>query len=209
MLIPAFFLPVLFWVLTKKGYHGAQEGKQYKRELYKMKYNKEVFSTLLQKQKAVTVPASGLGIVVGNPDAQHTLVKVCNPYCGPCAKAHKIIEELIHTKDVRVQIIFTASDDGNDIKALPVKHLMAIYKKGDPELIRRALDDWYNASVKDYETFKAKYPLSEDDLEKEGGQLTAMRTWCDGADISFTPTFFVDGHQLPNLYTVKDLKHLF
>jgi hypothetical protein len=50
--------------------------------------------------------------------------------------------------------------------------------------------------------------LSENELGKQEAELTAMRTWCDGADILFTPTVFFDGHQMPDLYTVKDLKHL-
>jgi len=37
-------------------------------------------------------------ILIGNPNAKHTTVKVCNPYCGPCAAAQK--NETLTTKSL-------------------------------------------------------------------------------------------------------------
>ncbi len=204
----SFLLPIIFWTATKKAYLTAQKGKQYKKELSKLKYNKEIFTALLQKQKAITVAPDGLGISLGNPDAKHTLIKVCNPYCGPCAKAHEVIDELLEgNEDLKVQIIFTATNDEKDIKALPVKHLMAIYEKGDAALIQTALDDWYGADKKDYEAFSRKYPL-DDELNSQGGKLEAMDSWCKAIGISFTPTIFIDCYQMPEVYKIEDVKHL-
>jgi hypothetical protein len=144
---------------------------------------------------------------------------VCNPYCGPCAKAHSPIEELLHNNpDVQVQIIFTATNDKNDIKAAPVKHLLAIAEKGNEETVKQALDDWYLADKKDYVAFAAKYPMNGE-LQKQVEKIEAMREWCEKAKITSTPTFFVslpstseDGqsesfHQLPEMYSVADLRY--
>ncbi len=208
IIFTSFLLPILFWTATKKTYLTAQTGKQYKKELSKLKYNKEIFTALLQKQKTITVSPDGLGISLGNPDAKHTLIKVCNPYCGPCAKAHEVIDELLEgNEDLKVQIIFTATNDEKDIKALPVKHLMAIYEKGDAALIQTALDDWYGADKKDYEAFSRKYPL-DDELNSQGGKLEAMDSWCKAIGISFTPTIFIDCYQMPEVYKIEDVKHL-
>ncbi len=73
-LLTSFLLPILFWTASKKAYLTAQKGKQYKKELSKLKYNKEIFTALLQKQKAITVSPEGLGISLGNPDAKHTII---------------------------------------------------------------------------------------------------------------------------------------
>lgn len=207
-LVTSFLLPVFFWIATKKAYLTAQEGKRYQKDLSKLKYNKEVFQSLLVKQKAVTVSPEGLGITLGNPNAKNTIIKVCNPYCGPCAKAHPIIDEILdNNNDVKVQIIFNAKNDDNDKKAKPVKHFMALHEKNNNELIEAALHDWYSADKKDYDTFAAKYLLNGE-LELQGKKLEAMDKWCKEIGISFTPTFFVNGYQLPEAYSVNDLKHL-
>lgn len=84
---------------------------------------------------------------------------------------------------------------------------MALYEKNDVDLTRKALDDWYLADKKDYEIFAEKYPL-EGKLQHQGVKVDAMDEWSKQTAITFTPTFFVDGHQLPELYKIGDLKHL-
>jgi len=108
--------------------------------------------------------------------------------------------------DVQVRIIFTASNNVNDRKASPAKHLLALAEKGDGLLLQRALDDWYNQPKKDYEVFSKKYPMNGE-LGRQDEKLAAMRGWCNNMDIRFTPTFFVNGRQLPDVYTLEDLKY--
>lgn len=207
-LLTSFLLPVFFWMATKKVYLSAQNGKRYEKGLSKLKYNKEIFHALLSKQKLVTVSPEGLGITLGNPQAKNTIIKVCNPYCGPCAKAHPIIEEILENNDdVKVQIIFTATNDENDMRSKPVRHLMALYQRNDAALTKKALDSWYNADKKDYNAFAAKYLLNGE-LQKQESKLEAMDKWCREVDISFTPTFFINSHQLPESYKIEDLKYL-
>jgi protein-disulfide isomerase len=45
------------------------------------------------------------------------------------------------------------------------------------------------------------------ELEAQGKALESMDAWCKEIGIAFTPTFYVNGHQLPELYAVADLKH--
>lgn len=207
LLLVAFGIPFIsaYWgvPLLKQ----VKEGKQHFRKLQRLKHNPQIFDALLARQKTITENPEGLGISLGNPTAKNQIIKVCNPYCGPCAQAHPAIEEILHANpDVSAQIIFTAEDDGTDRKAPPVRHLLAIASQGNEEKTKQALDDWYNAPVKDYDTFAAKYPMNGE-LQTQGDKLAAMRGWCHKTEISFTPTFFVNGHQLPEIYTVDDLKY--
>lgn len=173
----------------------------------RFKHNPEVFKALLEKQKKITINPDGLGITIGNLAAENTIIKVCNPYCGPCAKAHPVIDKLLEeNKNLKVQVIFTADDDEKDTRAKPVKHLMALYEKGDELLMKNSLDDWYMADKKDYDAFAAKYTLNGE-LERQGDKLKAMKTWCGEVKIEFTPTFFVNGYQLPKQYTIEDVKY--
>ena len=206
IILTSFLLPILFWVATKKAYLSAQAGKQYKKELNRLKYNKEIFTALLQKQKSITASTEGLGISIGNPYAKHTIVKVCNPYCGPCARAHKIIDELLEGNDVNVRIIFMVADDVDD-KAKVVKTFIALHEQNNEKQITKALDDWYSSDKKDYAAFANKY-VPSDKMTLQGNKLDTMKKWCDEVGISFTPTIFIDGYQLPLLYKIEDLKNL-
>jgi uncharacterized membrane protein/thiol-disulfide isomerase/thioredoxin len=208
-ILPAFLLPVFFWLFSKPFLLKSIAGEKYKLELNRLKRNGQIFDALLQRQKAIVTQPAGLGIILGNPEAANTIIKVCNPFCGPCAQAHPVIEELLReTEDVKVQIIFTAADDVNDRRAKPVKHLMALQGKNDGRLLRQALDDWYMQEKKDYDVFAGKYPLNGE-LKEQGQSLEGMYNWCREAGITGTPTFFINGRRLPDIYTIRDLKYFF
>ena len=185
-----------------------QEAKNTKREYLRIKFNGEIFDTLLKKQKAITLPSDGLGIDLGNPAATNTIVKVCNPYCGPCSKAHSKIEALLeHNANVKATIIFTTPNDEANIAIKPVRHLLAIAEKNNNEKnIKQSLDDWYLTETKDYELFAAKYPMNGE-LLKQGDKIEAMDKWCKAMEISATPTIFINGYQLPDAYSIEDLQY--
>jgi len=202
---------ILFSALQK-----AKAGKQALIDLQKMKHNKIVFEALLQKQNRLPVNPDRLGISLGNPNGSFKIIKVCNPYCGPCSKAHSPLEELLHHHpDIQVQLIFTATNSDGDFAAPPVKHFLAIAEKNEETVLKQALDEWYLSEKKDYTVFAAKYPMNGE-IKKQEFKLDKMKSWCAEANIKHTPTFFVsmpndDGtdiyYQLPKSYNVTDLKY--
>jgi thiol-disulfide isomerase/thioredoxin len=201
----SFSLPVAVWLIIKPLLLNKQKAKQDFRSLQRIKFNNEIFLALLQKQKRMSEPTDGLGILLGNKSAQNTLIKVCNPYCGPCAKAHPEIEKLLEeTDNLKVQIIFTATNSEHDFTALPVKRLLDIAQTYDESLTKKALDDWYLAEKKDYKVFTQKYRINGE-LKDQNSKVDAMSRWCKKVDIQFTPTIFFNGYQLPNAYSISDL----
>ncbi len=203
-----YLLPVTLWYAIKPFILRQQEAKNTKREYLRIKFNAEIFETLLKKQKAITIPVDGLGIDLGNAAAANTLIKVCNPYCGPCSKAHPKIEELLEeNSNVKAKIIFTTPDDEGHHSIKPTRHLMAIAEQGSNEkIIKQSLDDWYLEEKKDYELFAKIYPMNGE-LEKQGDKIEAMDKWCKAMDIHATPTIFINGYQLPDAYSIEDLKY--
>ena len=184
-----------------------------------MKFNTQIFETLLHKQKSVEAfSVENLGIDIGNPEAKNTIIKVCNPYCGPCAKAHPKIEKLLEeNNNIKAKIIFTATTDEKDVRNQPTKHLLAIAEKNNEQLTKQALDDWYLADKKDYDVFAQKYPMNGE-LEKQENKIANMEKWCKEADIQFTPTIFISHtspvgeikfYQLPDAYGIEDLNYFF
>jgi len=203
-----YLLPVLIWYATKPYLLRLQEAKNTKREYLRIKFNAEIFETLLKKQKAITISADGLGINLGNPDATNSIIKVCNPYCGPCSKTHPKIDELLEQNaNVKVKIIFTTPNDEAHHAINPTRHLVTIAEKTNNEkIIKQSLDDWYLAEKKDYDLFAAKYPLNGE-LLKQDKKIEAMDKWCKAMEINFTPTIFLNGYQLPDAYSIEDLKY--
>ncbi|ASU36555.1 vitamin K epoxide reductase family protein [Mucilaginibacter xinganensis] len=218
--LAAFAIPLIVSAILLPALQKAKESKELTIKLQKLKHNRQVFEALLPKQKEVTAVPAGLGITLGNPNAAYKLIKVCNPYCTPCAKAHQPMEDLLdNNPDVQVQILFVATNDEHDNRTPPVKHLLAIAETGNETVTKHALDDWYFAETKDYGQFAGKYPMNGE-LNRQAPKIAEMKAWCDSTKIEFTPTFFValasdesNGqatyYQLPEMYSVSDLKYFF
>lgn len=200
MLLIYFAIPVL---------KRANDSKEYMMKWMKFRYNPSIFNSLLEKSNQITVPVNNIGVLIGDDNATIEIIKVCNPYCGPCAKAHPELENIIkNNKNVSVRIIFTASGEERDIRTAPVQHLLAIQEKFGKLKVHEALDNWYMSPNKDYSIFATKYPL-KGELEQQRVKVFAMRDWCDEMKIRATPTLFINGRELPDQYNIKDLKHFF
>ncbi|QJB30647.1 thioredoxin domain-containing protein [Chitinophaga oryzae] len=215
----SYLLPFLVITQLMPAFRASREARQNKMKFNQLKHNQQIFEALLAKQKAVEESTTGLGITLGNPDARIKLVKVCNPYCGPCSKAHAPVEELLHgSDDLQVQIIFTATNKEDDHRSLPVKHFLAVAESGDNRQLKEVLDGWYLSPTKDYRQFSGKYMLPDGAMARQGKKVEAMRSWCDRAGIKATPTFFLSMpsadqtttalYQLPDIYQIKDLKYI-
>lgn len=202
-----YLIPVLSWYLIKPYLLKLQESVNTKREYMRLKFNSEIFDILHQKQRRITVPTDELGIDLGNPDATNQLVKVCNPYCGPCAKAHPKIEKLLEEiPNLKAKIIFTTPNDSEHRSFNPTSHLMSIADHASNGELKQALDDWYLPAKKDYDRFAEQHPLTTS-LETQGNAIEKMHQWCQAMEISYTPTIFINGHELPEQWNIEDLSY--
>lgn len=202
-------LPFCIWYLLKPFFIAGKAAPGYNAAYKRLLYNPETFNSLLQQQQTAPDGWQQLGINIGNPDAANTIIKVCNPYCGPCANAHPVLEEIVkQNKDVNVKVIFTATNNESDWANKPVKHLLAVAAKGNGQLTEQALDDWYLAAIKDYDVFATKYPMNGE-LKEQEKKLDLMKQWCDDSEITATPTIFINGRRLPETYSINELKNIF
>jgi uncharacterized membrane protein len=211
---PSFFklllylLPATLWFSLKPYILRLQKEKNITREYLRIKFNAEIFETLLKKQKALTLSPQGLGIELGNVNASVEVIKVCNPYCGPCGQIHPGIEKLLEAvPNLKVKIIFTSFFNGAEHYSKPIKHFLAIHEfHQSQEVTKQALNDWYLSKSKDYQAFASKYPFNKE-LARHDNHVKAMHHWCKEAGVTATPTLFVNGHKLPSEYSVEDLKY--
>jgi len=195
--------PVLLWMLAKPYLMQSKELKPLKADLRKFKYNTDLFNTSLQNELHYALPAAKDSLIIGNPEAEKVVTMVANPYCQPCAKAHKALEWLNHRDDVKLQVIFSTRND-EDKKAIVAAHLLAMQSAGDSVTVGKAMHDWYEQKQKNYDEWAKQYPAQKID---NAAALQTQREWCKLAEITGTPTIFINGRRLPKAYRTEDLKY--
>lgn len=196
--------PILIWKLLKPFFKRSKEINSLKRNFKKIKYNKNIFEFFLIKSKRIKTPTNGLGIYLKNASATIDIVKVCNPYCPPCSRAHAPMKKLLNSGKINLQILFTVPDHPEDVKNIVVNHFLEIDSKENKTETKKALDFWYNANEKDYDMFKRNFPRS-DRWDKHSEKIKQMIIWCQQENITHTPTIFINGYELPTEYSVDDL----
>ena len=46
------------------------------------------------------------------------------------------------------------------------------------------------------------------EIKQQEWQINEMTKWCKEAEITFTPTIFLNGHKLPEKYKIEELKYI-
>lgn len=202
----AFVLPILLWLIIKPLLQKSQEAERWRGELRRFKNNPAIFNALLAKQKQMPpVPADLQPIILGNPAAEHTITMVTNPYCGPCAKAHLELEEVLaENPQVKAQIVFTVCYDSDGRKTKVAKHMMAL--GSTHEKSEDGIAAWYAQAKKDYDTWAKAYPADTSNIPEN--VIAAHCDWTQKAEIQATPTFFVNGYEVPKVFGLNQSVHL-
>jgi thiol-disulfide isomerase/thioredoxin len=201
-----FLASVLAWISLKPYLNTQKDLYATKSKLAKVLSNKELFDYFLSKSRQITSNPEGLGILLNGTNPKYHVIKVCNPYCGPCARTHPLLEQLYEAGNIDLQIVFIPGGE-DEVRLKTIRHLLGIASAGNLEQTRQALDDWYSQDKKDYEAFTANYPLNGE-LAKQESKINAMLDWAEKEQIDHTPTIFINGYELPSTYVVEDLHYV-
>lgn len=175
------------------------------RSLIQIKYRKEVFSTIIKSGLRIEMPSDECGIVLGNPHGCIHIVKVSNPYCHYCAAAQPVLQKLVdRNPEVKLQVIFATDPNSKYYKNTPIDLFLSLYdERGDMEAI---LSEWYASEDMDLDAFKTKHPLHRQaNILRNKEMAEKMFQFCRQVKIKGTPTIFINGYQLPEIYRIKDL----
>jgi hypothetical protein len=79
-------------------------------------------------------------------------------------------------------------------------------KENKPGLTERVITDWFD--TKDIHGFSLKYSIHKWGLDRNNikEQLAWHDNWVQLANITHTPTLFLNGYEMPDTYSVDDLK---
>ncbi|WP_295794694.1 vitamin K epoxide reductase family protein [Mucilaginibacter sp.] len=207
ILFACLLLPIIFWGIIKPILQRVQEVPVLKRRLKVFQYSVEVFNSIMSAQPLCSMPDEKWSISLGNDEPGNVITIVTNPTCSSCRETHRQLENWLK-RDVTLQarIIFKSDSNDHEIKTKLCNHLMAINEFSDKNIVMGALNSWYGNREKDYEGWSKQYPATIS--EAATSKLRLQNDWCTEMKIEHTPTVFLNGRLLPEIYKLSDLKYL-
>lgn len=168
-----------------------------------LKYNDNVFNSLIKLGTRHDLDLlKNIGIFYGNQNCSNTLLMVCSPFCEPCAHSHTQLKQLLSNElDLRIQVIFFVADDVNN----PYNIATSLLMNSTDNKLNIYLEEWFKSDI------NTKMQIVENNKEnvfKNNVQekIKIMNEWCFKNDVQHTPTFYLNGYELPNEYDVTDLR---
>lgn len=103
-----FLPPMLAWAALKHGIGLRGKIAELERAVAQYRRRPEVLKRLVSSGRRAEVGTLPQEVVLGNPQAAHTVTIFTNPFCGPCQQAHHQLDRLLDTyrDGVRVQVRF-------------------------------------------------------------------------------------------------------
>ena len=172
----------------------------------RVKHNASVFTYLLEQQKKIDMQPFEAEMILGNPDAPVKIMMVSNLYCNPCKLKHAVVDQLVAMYPDKVSVAFRFVKSGRDVES--VGHLLGYWhqaihgKEGESQKTSDLMHDWFE--IWDLQKFMKKYPVIPNDAEVEKLE-TQHYAWIEETEVNQTPTFFINGYEMPKEYLIDDL----
>ena len=198
-----YLIPALFLLFLKPFFTLSQQVKPLKKELNKFKNNPNLFFSLLHTQEQMPPIDDLKTIDMGSKESEHCLVMVTNPLCQPCARSHEMIEKMIENiPNLGCKIIFTATNDKADLRGEIARKILSLSENAQS----LALQTWYQSENTNIVNWSKTLP--EPIHDQTESILEKHMAWCNKAEISATPTIYLNQYRLPEIYTLHDLELL-
>lgn len=176
----------------------------------KLRHKECVFNALLEETPLIADVPLNMSINVGQSAASVKLLKVCDPFCTACSKSQIKLEKTLEDKDVFLQVIFTIFPTDNETKRNVIKLFFALKEKYGDDYMKQVLHDWYSQEHKDYKEFRNRFEIESKAIDAQENVIVWMEQKTQELEIQYTPTFFINNHQLPDdFYSYNDFKSLF
>lgn len=201
IMLVAIFITVSWLLLLRPALSSNKEIKDKNFRLQRFKYNSRVFETLLHLKPQIDTASWIDDLQLGDPDSAVQIMVACNPYCGPCARAHEVLHELAEKKGIGLTVRFGIKINKADKKTEVVEYLLQLLMNKPASYKRKALHAWYvDMNMEKFEKdYLLKDKINVDELMKQ------HEAWAEKAEIKFTPAIFINGYQLPKPYSANDL----
>lgn len=172
----------------------------------RIKHKADVFMALLTRQRKIDATPFEKEMLLGNPAAPIKIIMVSNLFCNPCKLKHEVIDQLVSMYPDKVSVALRFVKSGRDVAS--VGYLLNywhqnIYRKDDESRnTAKLMHHWFE--LWDFPEFVKKYPVKPDGARIEK-LVTQHFAWIDEMQVGKTPTFFVNGYELPKEYMIDDM----
>lgn len=203
ILYGSFSLPTLLVIGLNTTLEKALKERELKKEARRLQQHPDIFKNMLHNSRKIDVNRAG-DCIAGDPEAPITLTIATNLFCGPCAAAHEVLEEIRERhEDVRFQYVFTVPSDSDEKKAT-VQYIGAIFDQMGADRAQEALHFWF--ASKNFSELKKRFPV--DVAAFDGTAFIRAHAEASSAmQIEFTPSLFINGYLLPDIYQVKEVPY--
>ncbi|MBO0933603.1 vitamin K epoxide reductase family protein [Fibrella aquatilis] len=196
----------VLWVLLRKPLYESRQVRPLRRRLQAVKFSETYLHYALAKQPRQLPYLDGQRVpMIGAVEAQHTLAVISHPMCEVCRIAHKQLETLLERiPNMRVELIVLGSLHPDDRAGQVVKHLITL-----PDAkVGGALARWFanpQQSISRWVRTVGADPISDEST----GQLLLTNHWATRMNVQRTPVLFLNGVELPPVYRLPDVIHLY
>jgi len=165
------------------------------------KKNPEVLHALLCRKKHYEIPVTDHSLVFGQKDSRLRITAFLSLHCSHCAKAFEKIREILRSgAKASINIVLVTSDN---------KILNAIYHFNRNNMDDEALDllgKWYSLDSFSRNKLSESLCLPELDGTPDGIGNENQELFKE-CNVAGTPTFLINGYQLPGQYDIDDIKY--
>lgn len=172
-------------------------------EMNSIKMKDEVFLAYIKDQPYHNIDKSVSNIMFGNTNSSFVIAILTNPYCAPCSKMHKRMEDVL-TKigdQVCLQYIFSSFNEELDHSG---KFLVSVYLQKNHQESLRIFNEWFEVGKMSPDKFYHKHSeiIISEEAEEE---YSRHQKWKSENKLSATPTILINGYELPDIYKVEEL----
>ena len=176
-----------------------------KQSINSMKADEAVFTALLKQQPFYETNDCESVIRFGNPESKLQVTVLSNPYCNPCAKMHKRIEDLLQQVNSDISVQYILSSFKEELNSTN-KYLMAACMNAKTGSVMQILNDWFEKGQVLKDDYFKGMELNMDNPAIEA-EFQKHEAWKAKTRLRSTPTILANGYQLPEIYKIEDLRY--
>ena len=179
-----------FLLIYKKEAISARRGQAIEKEFRSLKRNPVVFGAIVNSLPLIPVPLPEMGVVsLGNPRGDNILTVVSNPFCGPCARIHGFVEQILkENKGLKCEVVFVTGPKRESTGSEFYRILISL----PSGLQERALHEWFTRNDRNLKAWKEPYKDFPENEMAESWRVEQMG-WIDKVNIKATPTLYFNG----------------
>jgi uncharacterized membrane protein len=198
-------LLLLFWFLIRKGLIASLHLPAMEKTMQQLKFDVDYVRTLFGKQSSLPPFSDGMKMGrLGGESASNTLIIVTNPGCDVCAQAQREVRALVSpSNDLQVLIIFSTSYAAGSEPARVAGAILNLPESDIPGM----LEKWFLLRHAGKARWHKSMKTMPSDFTGES-QLELHLSWAELAGVNNLPCLFLNGIELPRVYSLTDVDRL-